>query len=392
MPSYPGDHERSLVYIANSRIPSQRTNSLQVMKMCAAFSDAGAATELIIPFRFREWLRLTTQGSNIRDWYAVDAPFSVTSLLYPYLSKRSRMACYAASAALYARYRSPDLVYTRNLRAADQLSAWKQPVVFEAHDLAKERTRTDWRRVVDEVMRRPAFRGLVAISRGLADAYLDAGAPPEKLRVFHDGVDLNRFTAELDRETARSRLHLSGADKVVCHVGNMSAGRGVDVLIRAQTGLSGVILMLVGGRTEEIERYRRQAVQSGVSERIRFVGYVSNKRVPLYLQAADVLVMAATADSPIASYTSPLKMFEYMASGRPVVATKLATIGEVLRHRENALLARPGDPDSLRESIQQLLADPLLGERLARQAQADVRQYGWARRAAAILAAFAHGI
>ena len=88
-------------------------------------------------------------------------------------------------------------------------------------------------------------------------------------------------------------------------------------------------------------------------------------------------------------FTSPLKLFEYMASERPIVASSLPSIREVLGDDTNALLVAPGDPQALVAAIRRIKDDPELGARLARQARADVEQYTWARRAERLEALFA---
>ena len=91
-------------------------------------------------------------------------------------------------------------------------------------------------------------------------------------------------------------------------------------------------------------------------------------------------------DEPVARlFTSPLKLFDYMAAGVPIVASDLPALREVLQHERNVLLARPGDPDSFAEAVRRLLGEPELARRLGQQAREDVRQYGWDARAAALL-------
>ena len=91
-------------------------------------------------------------------------------------------------------------------------------------------------------------------------------------------------------------------------------------------------------------------------------------------------------DEPVARlFTSPLKLFDYMAAGVPIVASDLPALREVLRHEENALLARPDDPDAFAAAVRRMLADPVLAGRLGRQARADVRRYSWEARAEALL-------
>jgi glycosyltransferase involved in cell wall biosynthesis len=107
------------------------------------------------------------------------------------------------------------------------------------------------------------------------------------------------------------------------------------------------------------------------------------------LRGTDVLVLPNPASAISSSFTSPLKLFEYMASGRPIVASDLPSLREVLRDGENALLAEPGNAAALTRGILRIKNDAALGERLARQAVEDVRQYTWARRAERLEVLFA---
>ena len=117
-----------------------------------------------------------------------------------------------------------------------------------------------------------------------------------------------------------------------------------------------------------------------------FAGHVAPERVPLYQAAADVLVLPNTAQATISrEHTSPLKLFEYMAAGRPIVASDLPSLREVLRHGDNAWLVQPDDPAALAQGIQHLLAEPTLAARLAAQAQEEVQAYTWEQRAERIL-------
>ncbi len=139
----------------------------------------------------------------------------------------------------------------------------------------------------------------------------------------------------------------------------------------------------------EIDRFRALAQQGGVEA--VFAGYRPPAEIPQWLFAADVLAMpyaesleTATGEDT-SGWMSPLKMFEYMAAGRPIVASDLPALREVLRHESNALLAAPGRADSLKEQINRLLADEALAERLSCQARADAEGYTWEKRAETIL-------
>jgi glycosyltransferase involved in cell wall biosynthesis len=107
------------------------------------------------------------------------------------------------------------------------------------------------------------------------------------------------------------------------------------------------------------------------------------------LREADTLVLPNPASALSSAFTSPLKLFEYMASGRPIVASDLPSLREVLANGRNAVLVEPGSPQALSAGIRTLKEDWALGERIARQALEDVGDYTWDRRAERLETLFA---
>jgi len=140
--------------------------------------------------------------------------------------------------------------------------------------------------------------------------------------------------------------------------------------------------VIIGGHPAEpdVARVRRLAGALEIEGRLTFAGLVSPARVSTLLRNADVLVVP-TIDTRWARYTSPLKLFEYMAAGRPIVASDLPAIREVLTDGENACLVAPGDEHALAAGIRRVLDDPALADRLARRASEGVAAYSWDRRA-----------
>jgi glycosyltransferase involved in cell wall biosynthesis len=119
----------------------------------------------------------------------------------------------------------------------------------------------------------------------------------------------------------------------------------------------------------------------GIADRVTFTGLVAPGQVPEHLRNADILVLPNPASAISNHATSPLKLFEYMAAGKPIVASNLPSIGEVLTHEVNALLVAPGDAEALAGAIGNLVADADLRARLGAAARRDVAEYSWDRRA-----------
>lgn len=122
---------------------------------------------------------------------------------------------------------------------------------------------------------------------------------------------------------------------------------------------------------------------------MKFTGLVEPARVPDLLEGAAVLALPNPASAISTRYTSPLKLFEYLAAGRPIVASDLPSIREVVHDGVTALLVAPGDPEALAAAISRLLHDPELAGRLAKAAVELAPEYSWDRRAERLEALFA---
>ncbi|MBN2084312.1 MAG: glycosyltransferase [Anaerolineales bacterium] len=369
-----------LVYIARSRIPSSRANCIQTLKMCSGFA-AHVPVELIAPY-YPEDAR---QKADLRERFALAREFEVTWVPFPHWGERFAVRGYALAAAWRTRDRRAHFVYAREPWSAYWLARSGVRTGFEAHYLEEDRRHPVWPKLVGDPRLSPALRGIFCISKSLIEDYAAAGARRELLQWAPDGVDLQRFEPAVSREDARARLGLPAEARIVCHSGHLYPGRGVEETLDALTSLPEVNLVLIGGTPEDVNRIRAYATGRDLCGRVRFEGTVPNGKVPLYLWAADVLIMPYTTRTTTARAMSPLKMFEYMAAGRPIVATDFPSVREVLRHGENALLVAPDSPDEIARGLRRMLEDRNLAEAVAGRARKDVEAYTWERRAGNIL-------
>jgi glycosyltransferase involved in cell wall biosynthesis len=138
----------------------------------------------------------------------------------------------------------------------------------------------------------------------------------------------------------------------------------------------------VGGTEEDIEKFKKGA--SGLNN-VLVVGHRPYTEIPYWLKAADVLILPNSAREKISQfYTSPLKLFEYLAAGKPIVASDLPSIREIL-NENNSILVKPDNPESLAKGINLALQKPDFSVKIAKQARQEVKEYSWQKRAQKIL-------
>ncbi|NIQ14383.1 MAG: glycosyltransferase [Candidatus Dadabacteria bacterium] len=123
----------------------------------------------------------------------------------------------------------------------------------------------------------------------------------------------------------------------------------------------------------------------------RIEGFVDHSKVSKYLLASDILVLPYSNEITIKDgtqakqFTSPIKLFEYLASGKPIVATDLPSIIEILRNNENSIIVEPDNVDALVNSLQKLYFDNELSERISKKALSDAKNYSWEKRVIRII-------
>jgi len=170
------------------------------------------------------------------------------------------------------------------------------------------------------------FKGLVTISDILKQNFMKAGIPKDKILVLQDGVDIESFQ-NIEKTEARANLGLPQDKSIIMYCGHLYKGRGIEYILDAAKILKDVMFIIVGGFPSDVSYWKKYANDMGLVN-VVFTGFVENGMVPTYLKAADVLLMPYTRDMPTYKWMSSLKLFEYMAAGRPIIATDLVAIKE----------------------------------------------------------------
>jgi len=369
--------------ITTSTIPSSTANSMQVMKVCQALAQVGGAVSLWAPGG-REVIPWETLAGH----YGVTTPFEIHWLPSIRLLRRYDLA---ASALRRAQNWGAQMVYTWLIQTA-VFSLWRGfPTVLELHDRPTGKIGPQMFKLY---LRHPGRKRLLvitsALQRALEQQY-SVQFPPGEICVAPNGVDPERYRRMPEPQAARFTLGLPEGPTAV-YSGHFYAGRGIGLLFELAQRLPEVNFVWVGGRPAEVDQWRTRLQEAGVSN-VLLTGFVENQRLPLYQSAGDVLLMpyersiAGSSGGNSAEICSPMKMFEYMAAGRAILASDLPVLHEVLNDA-NSVFVTPEDVNAWTTALQDLLSNPAQRARLMAQSRADIRQYTWRARAERALQGF----
>ena len=384
----------TVLYFADTRFPIERANGVQTMETCYALAQRGHDVTLVVradrhrlardPFVFYGLPRIPSLKIH-----SVPNATSPTVRRLRFLVTAIRMAAGRRDAITLTRdlglasallqlpgSRRPRVIYESHGHAvtvAREMPALlgKPDVVPGARKLARldRREQRVWRRA-------PAY---LTLTQALADELSSLYGPREDVFVVPDA--------------ARPAPHvpmLSSGPFVAGYAGHLYPWKGVDVFIHSLTHAPGVHGLVVGGHPGEadMDRVTRLVTSLDLESRVTITGLVPPRDVTAALARASVLVLPNITSAISERYTSPLKLFEYLHMGRPIVASNLAALREVLTDGTSALLVPPGDPQALGLALVRLKNEPATAAALASSARALAPRYTWAARAEKIERAF----
>ena len=202
------------------------------------------------------------------------------------------------------------------------------PAVYDAHHPPVNRAAG---KIIGSFSRSENLLGISFSSWGLRDMYSHLEIAGHNPMVAPNGFEPEAFEGERDVPSLRARISLPPERKIVCYCGNTYRDRGIELLVRAAARMPEVEFLVVGGRERDNALWREMARQSGAAN-FRMEGFVAQREVYSYLLASDILVMPYSSGVTIrdgteaGEFTSPLKLFEYMAAGKPIVATGIPSV------------------------------------------------------------------
>lgn len=213
------------------------------------------------------------------------------------------------------------------------------------------------------------FDRVVAVSDTIREELVSARIPPEKIVTVYNGIDLNRFQREVDTKRIRKELGIREGFRVVGTVGRLSEEKGHIYFVRAASDPSlkeeNLVFLIVGDGPLKAVLEQEAGRKKGAGPEILFAGKRSD--VERIYRVMDLFVLPSLTEG------LPMALLEAVASRRPVVATRVGGVPQVLADGTSGSLVEPGDATALAKAIQGLLADPEGGSRMAEKAYEAVR-------------------
>lgn len=388
-------------YATCARVPGKKAHCSQIAQMCRAFVEIGLDLELLHPARSGHG---DYKGASIEDWYGFSRPvparrlacIDLISRVPSVMPRKFTSAAYSlmvesynASLTRYLRRTKSEFhVYSRDPRVLRRVTKEfpSKRVFLELHML-RDRSGGVWEDRLFE-----AAHGIIVVTDKMKEMLQERGVPERKVLVEPNGVDNRAFPGTALQLESRERLGLDPGRKYVTFVGNFRAlnvDRGLGTIIQAIPRVTElypeVTFLFVGGPLEFAKPYIEDLQRTHVSkEHYMFRDRQPYNEIHHWLAASDVLVHPVP-DHPIyTNITSPLKLFEYMTAERPIIASDLPSIREILVDEETALLFTPGDSGDLANAFIRTLSDRDLGRRIAKNAKAEVAERTWEARAGRI--------
>ena len=357
-----------ILYISASWVPSENANSVHVAKMCQAFQKGGHDIKLFCSSK------TSKNMSEIANKYDLETTFDIRFLFRPKLKALWNLI-YTSSILLETRkIIKPDLIYGRyalGLLAISYIYP-NVPVVYEAHSLPHKKTQT-W--VENILFGRPNFKFLVTITKALKDDYLNKF--PEKVKnvlVAHDGADIKNDNK--NKSCAKTNSYN------LCYLGKLTEGKGMDIVSKLSYLCPEYKLHIFGGNEQDIKYWKQRTSNTAI-----FHGHVNHTDLNQKLIDMDIMlaplqrVNIIDANYDIGKWTSPLKIFEYMSFEKPIIASDLSVLKEVLKDKHNCLLANPDSPKDWAKKVDKITQNPQLASSLAKQAFKDLEShYTWDKR------------
>ena len=279
---------------------------------------------------------------------------------------------------------SVDILFTRSPLVSLFTALNKKNVIFESHNayFTKQKTLNVIYKALFKLLFKSKYLKLfISISDNLNNFWLEKGLPEEKSLSAHDGTEI----IDYNENSTKVHIPFKDSDKLlVTYTGSLYIDRGLDRLIKLAKDFENLNFLVVGGPASNAQEFRMQCQKESINN-IYFTGPVPHFKIASYLNASDILLALWSKKVPTINYCSPLKVFEYMASNKLIIADGFITIKEVLSHKKNALLVTPDDYSSLKAELMNVYNDLSLLNLGLNNSNLIEEKYSWKKRCQLII-------
>lgn len=371
-----------ITYIENVRIPSERAHAYQITTTCAWMAKLGHQVTLVNPdradvsvFDFFHWPKGLFEHVRIPCW----DPLSWMPMRFKKIGYVLQRASFLRHASRFVVTHQTDVWYTRDLAMVDRLSGFTNaPWFLELHDEPTTNIER-WNRVKERIA------GFVVISQGLRTRLIELGVATDRIMVAPDGFEPREFEALGVRTELREQYHVPQDAFVVFYSGSFYSWKGIDSIVRCWHKTDKNTHLVLMGGPDDFERNRISGlIPESASDRIHIIPTLPRVEGIRVHSMGDIGLLASDPDQKVASsYTSPLKLFEYLAAGLPILASDVPSSHDVLTD-EVARFFGKGDVEFLR-ALSAVQSDPEWVKLSHERCRPFVDRYSWERRTNGIL-------
>lgn len=364
---------KNISYIVDATFPNNSAYSVHIMKMCEAFSLNGANVTL--------YINKTSENQNkLFEYYGIKNKFEIEYIHKPSSFGFLNRVVYSIKSILKSKKNS---IYTRDPIVLILSLLLGKKAIFEAHGFIEFFSRKlDSLFTKFEIFNKNKVLKVVCISDALKKVYIQRyKIEKNKVIVLHDGVNLDNFSEKKELFTS--------SKPQIAYMGSLYQGKGIEIIIDIAKQMKDIDFNIYGGEDWQIKGFKSQLKELNITN-IIFHGHVENSKIPQIQSCYDVLLMPyknkvlGRGTEDISRWMSPMKMFEYMASGKVIISSSLSVIQEVLND-DNAYLVEPDNIDEWVNTISLIMNNKQEAILKTKQALKDVQNYTWQNRAKQIM-------
>lgn len=376
--------DRDYLFLVRDPLPQPKAYLVQMVHLANAAANLGYRAVLAYPRR--SW--------RIWRWFGFGAPRAVSAELRRYYQLQDRLQIlpvdlppwsdrwggkWFSASTLLCKFHLP--VHWRRRVGLVHSRDWNfvQAALQQGIAAIYERDHCETKHYPARWVNDPQLLATVTVADPVRANLIANGMPPEKIVQLHNGF--NRAFADRDPDNAkkwRSRLLTPNFEQLVVYAGALEPFKGIDLLVAIAPQFPQVQFALAGGPPKQQAAYAQQLKERNVTN-VELVGYLPHEHLIPLLQAADVLVYPHCSGAA-ATFTSPMKLFDYIAAGRAIVATTIPPLQEFQASPLIAAWSEPDDPQAFAQQLQQVLTQlpPWTPESLHRRA--DIEPFSWESR------------